>query len=209
PPDGIPITPARKEKPSPTLKPGGIRKTKDCYTIEVITLSDDSVESEENSGDKHDHENTHPRKAATRTELNNNEENSRKHVGHEIERARQIERANMRRIKQNAVEKAGEDVGVRRREAKTAEQTGPQYMRSVKNYCNIIKREARLWVADERRKIEKRKERAHWKLTEKHSVNKSDRGKSLREQLSDCSRLLEEAWRKNVAVFSTSGDDHD
>merc|ERR1711940_350110 len=60
PPDGIPVTPAMKEKPSPTLKPGGIRKTKDYYTIEVVTLSDDSAESEENSGEKYDHENTHP-----------------------------------------------------------------------------------------------------------------------------------------------------
>ncbi len=200
PPDGIPITPAMKDKPSPTLKPGGIRKKKDCYTIEVITLSDDNAEGEENSGDKHDHENTHPRKAETRAELNNNEENARKQVGHETDGA------NMRRIKQNAVEKAEEDVGIRRREAKTAEQTGPQYMRLVKNYCNMIKREARLWVANERKNIEKRKERAHWKLTEKHSVNKSD---SLRKQLSDCSRLLEEAWQKNIAVFATSGDGHD
>merc|ERR1711940_51182 len=48
PPDGIPITPAMKDKPSPTLKPGGIRKKKDCYTIEVITLGDNKAEGEEN-----------------------------------------------------------------------------------------------------------------------------------------------------------------
>jgi len=52
PPDGIPVTPAMKEKPSSTLKPGGVRKTKDCYTIEVVTISDDSAEGEENSGEK-------------------------------------------------------------------------------------------------------------------------------------------------------------
>ena len=199
PPDGVPITPAMKDKPSPTLKPGGIRKEKDCYTIEVITLSDDKAEGEENSGDKHDHENTHPREAATRAEPNNDEKNAKKQVGHETGRA------NMRRVKQNAVEKAEVDVGIRRREAKTAEQTGPQYMRLVKNYCNMIKREARLWVANERKDIEKRKERAHWKPTEKHSVNKGD---SLRKQLSDCSKLLEEAWQKNIAVFSTIKDGH-
>ena len=52
PPGGIPVTPAMTEKPSLTLKPGGIRKAQDCYTIEVVTISNESVESEENSGEK-------------------------------------------------------------------------------------------------------------------------------------------------------------
>ncbi len=58
PPVGIPITPAAIEKPSSTIKPGGIRKRKDFYTIEVITVNDESTESKENHGDKNDHDPT-------------------------------------------------------------------------------------------------------------------------------------------------------
>ena len=74
PPGGIPITPAAIEKPSSTIKPGGIRKRKDCYTIEVITVNDESAESEENCGEKNDHDQTYPNRTTTDSELNNNED---------------------------------------------------------------------------------------------------------------------------------------
>ena len=37
PPGGIPVTPAAIVKPSSTLKPGGVRKKKDGFQIEVVT----------------------------------------------------------------------------------------------------------------------------------------------------------------------------
>ena len=46
PPGGIPVIPAATIKPSLTLKPGEVRKKRDCFEIEVITIDDESTESE-------------------------------------------------------------------------------------------------------------------------------------------------------------------
>ncbi len=48
---GIPVTPAAIIKPNLTLEPEGVRKKRDCFQIKVITIDDESTESEETRGD--------------------------------------------------------------------------------------------------------------------------------------------------------------
>ena len=85
PPGGIPVTPAATVKLSSTLKTGGVRKKRDCFQIEVITINDVSTKSEGKRGDTNDHDTTYPNENTTDSELNNNRDTKQswKQVDHE------------------------------------------------------------------------------------------------------------------------------
>ena len=281
PPGGIPVTPAAIIKPNLTLEPRGVRRKRDCFQIEVITIDDESTENEENRGDKDDHDTTNPYKATTASELNNNEgskqpqkqvdqkkedkavwgkltktEQKAKHPsrategkadtqkrevatqgstthktgstgsrigkpksgGGEQTREREkkqnkdrietmviainaAEKANAKKIKNDKIDTSETKAS----ETETIGQTGPQAMRTVVRYCEAIRRQVVMWIAEENGEREKKRP-LHWKLTERHPRGGQDRNKSLYLQLTDCKTRLQNTWQQHIGVFLTSGD---
>ena len=85
PPGGIPLTPALTVKPSSTLKPGSIRKRKDSFQVEIITIDDGNMTSAGKGGNENKHDAMRSNGTTPSREVNNNRntKQSQKQINHE------------------------------------------------------------------------------------------------------------------------------